>query len=182
MPLPGVFPPGAPAPTSSRAEQAFHRALTASLPPGWFAWHSRRIRTAENYEGEGDFVLAIPGRGVLVIEVKGGSIEKRGGLWLQNGRAMDRAPREQAHEYRQKLQHKLRERCPGEIPWIAIATSFPDKRARRAHRGASLIEASKPPWSSTRRAVVAIPLSARRVRSPDAGGRAGAPGSSALRS
>ncbi|HEX7600426.1 MAG TPA: AAA family ATPase, partial [Polyangiaceae bacterium] len=126
MPLPGVFPPGGPAPTSSRAEQAFHRALTSGLPPGWFAWHSLRVRTAENYEGEGDFVLAIPDRGILIVEVKGGSIEKRNGRWLQNGREMEKAPRLQAHEYQQKLLHKLRERCAGYAPWIAIATSFPD--------------------------------------------------------
>ena len=93
MPAPGLHPRGGPVPTRSRAEQAFHRALAEGLPPGWLAWHSMRIRTAANFEGEGDFVLAIPDRGVLVIEVKGGSIEKRDGLWLQNGRPMDKPPR-----------------------------------------------------------------------------------------
>jgi hypothetical protein len=85
-----------------------------------------RIRTAASLEGEGDFVLAIPDRGVLVIEVKGGSIEKRDGGWLQNGRPMERAPREQAHEYAKKLIHKLGESCDGHAPWVAVATAFPD--------------------------------------------------------
>jgi hypothetical protein len=71
-------------------------------------------------------VLAIPDRGVLVIEVKGGSIEKRDGAWLQNGRPMERAPREQAHEYAKKLIDKLGEACDGHAPWVAIATAFPD--------------------------------------------------------
>lgn len=126
MPLPGLYPRGAASPTTSKAEQAFHRALTAGLPPGWFAWHSLRLRTRDNFEGEGDFVLAIPDRGVLVIEVKGGAIEKRAGVWLQNERPMEQAPRAQAHGYMQKLVRKLEERCPGLVPWIAIATAFPD--------------------------------------------------------
>jgi AAA domain/Nuclease-related domain len=123
---PGLYPRGAPAPTTSKAEQAFHRALSTGLPPGWFGWHSLRVRTKEQFEGEGDFVLAVPDRGVLVIEIKGGAIEKRGGVWLQNGRAMDQAPRAQAHSYKQKLVHKLEERCAGGVPWVAIATAFPD--------------------------------------------------------
>ena len=126
MPLPGVYPRGAPAPTHSRAEQAFHRALGAKLPAGWFAWHSVRIRTRDNFEGEGDFVLAIPERGVIIIEVKGGAIEKRGGEWLQNGRPMEHSPRSQAHGYMNKLLRKLEERCAGGVPWLAIATAFPD--------------------------------------------------------
>ncbi len=80
----------------------------------------------DNFEGEGDFVLAIPDHGVLVVEVKGGSVEKRDGAWLQNGRPMAKAPREQAHEYAKKLVHKLQEKCDGAVPWVAIATAFPD--------------------------------------------------------
>jgi hypothetical protein len=128
VPAPGVYPRELPASTDSHAERAFHRALVASLPTGWFAWHSVRIRTRDNVEGEGDFVIAIPGRGVLVVEVKGGQIEKQGGTWLQSGRVMDRAPREQAHDYKNKLRRKLEERsAPGsDQPWITIATAFPD--------------------------------------------------------
>jgi DNA polymerase III delta prime subunit len=85
-----------------------------------------RVRTAAGFEGEGDFVLAIPDRGVLVIEVKGGSIEKRDGAWLQNGRQMDRAPREQAHEYAKKLVRKLEEVSESHAPWVTVATAFPD--------------------------------------------------------
>ena len=85
-----------------------------------------RIRTTANFEGEGDFVLAIPKRGVLVIEVKGGSIEKRDGRWLQNGESMPKAPREQAHEYAKKLVSKIEEKCDGRSPWVDIATAFPD--------------------------------------------------------
>ncbi len=126
MPPTGLYPRGAPRPTLSRAEQAVHRALGASLPAGWTAWHSLRIRTARNLEGEGDFVLAIPDRGILVLEVKGGSVEVKNGLWLQNGRPMGKPPRDQGLEYSRKLRDKLREVTPHGAPWIAVATALPD--------------------------------------------------------
>ena len=126
MPPTGLFPRGAPRPTTSRADQALHRALGASLPVGWTAWHSLRIRTAKNVEGEGDFVVAVPDRGILVLEVKGGSVEVKNGLWLQNGRPMSKPPRDQGLEYSRKLRDKLREVTPHGAPWIAVATAFPD--------------------------------------------------------
>jgi len=100
--------------------------LSAKLPSGWLAWHSVRIRTRDNFEGEGDFVLGVPDHGVIIVEVKGGAIEKRDGVWLQNGRPMEQSPRSQAHGYMNKLLRKLEERCAGAVPWIAIATAFPD--------------------------------------------------------
>lgn len=71
-------------------------------------------------------MLAIPDRGVLVVEVKGGAIEVRDGVWLQNGRAMDRVPRDQAHTFARLLRKKLDERYDGPKPYFAIATAFPD--------------------------------------------------------
>ncbi len=125
MPEPGLYPQGTPRPTTSRAEQALHRALGEKLPKGWFAWHSLRVRAGARREGEGDFVLAIPKRGILVIEVKGGAIEVSGGHWLQNGRPMKEAPRDQASRYRKKLKSHV-EKIHGDCPWIAVATAFPE--------------------------------------------------------
>jgi SEC-C motif-containing protein len=48
------------------------------------------------YLGEGDFVLAHPTRGLLVLEVKAGRIEQRDGRWFSNGVPLDEAPRDQA--------------------------------------------------------------------------------------
>jgi hypothetical protein len=126
VPTVRLFPQGGPRPTSSRAEQAFYRALAKGLPGGWTAWHSMRVRTRDNKEGEADFVLAIPGRGIVVVEVKGGAIEVKDGRWLQNGKPLDRPPREQAHDFAHLLREKLQERSDGPMPVIAIATAFPD--------------------------------------------------------
>ncbi len=123
-PAPGVYPHTAPR-TDNRAELLVHAALVRHLPPGWYAWHSLRIRTRDQLEGEGDFVLAIPDRGILVLEVKGGAMEKRGGVWFQSGRAMDKSPRDQAHGYAKKLRTKLEE-GGAQSPWSAIATLFPE--------------------------------------------------------
>jgi hypothetical protein len=122
----GLFPRGAPRPTTSRAEQALHHALSKQLPEGWVAWHSLRVRAAGGFEGEGDFLLAVPEKGLLILEVKGGAIEVRDGQWLQNGRVMPKAPREQAHRFRIALMRKLEEALDGPLPFIHVATAFPD--------------------------------------------------------
>lgn len=120
-----LFPTGGPRPTSSEAERAFYRALLAQLPKGWRAWHSLRLRAGGTWEGEGDFVIAVPDRAIVVVEVKGGAIECRDGRWLQNGKPMRQAPRDQAHRLRRLLEKKLDEVYRGARPPILIATAFP---------------------------------------------------------
>lgn len=125
MSVNGLFPRGAPRPTDSAGEQAFFRSLASGLPDGWTAWHSLRVRSESGWEGEGDFVIAVPDRGFLVIEVKGGAIEVRDGQWLQNGKPMARAPREQGHSFARLLIEKLTERGLPTTPAFAVATAFP---------------------------------------------------------
>jgi len=127
LPVPaiGLHAQGAPRPTGSHAEQSLHSALATGLPQGWSAWHSHRVRSETGWEGEGDFVVAIPDRGLLVIEVKGGAIEVRDGQWLQNGTLMARAPREQGHSFARLLVAKLEERGLRHAPAFAVATAFP---------------------------------------------------------
>ena len=102
-----------------------HRPLVTGLPAGWTAWHSLRVRSEPAWEGEGDFVIAIPERGMLVVEVKSGAIEVRDGRWHQNGKPMDRAPREQGHAFARLLVQKLEERGVTSTPPFAVATAFP---------------------------------------------------------
>jgi len=83
------------------------------------------VHTESGWEGEGDFVVAIPDRGMLVVEVKTGAIEVRDGQWMQNGKLMGRAPREQAHSFAHLLLDKLAERGLENRPAFAIATAFP---------------------------------------------------------
>ena len=102
-----------------------HRALSSGLPNGWTAWHSLRVRSESGWEGEGDFVIATPDRGMIVVEVKSGAIEVRDGQWLQNGRPMDRTPRDQGHAFARLLVQKLAERGVASAPPFAVATAFP---------------------------------------------------------
>jgi hypothetical protein len=120
-----LHPATAPRPTSSQAERIFYLALVAGLPKGWSAWHSLRVRAGTIWEGESDFVIAVPDRAILIIEVKGGAIECRDGHWFQNGTAMDRSPRDQAHGFLRVLKSKLEQIYTGPLPPMIIATAFP---------------------------------------------------------
>lgn len=121
----GVYPRQGARPTSSVAEQKVLDALRRGLPEGWIAWHSLRVRTARGEVGEGDIVLAIPDRGVVVLEVKGGTIELRDGLWLQNGKALETAPRDQGQRFVRLLLDKLEDKRVAR-PRLEVAVVFPD--------------------------------------------------------
>ncbi len=123
----GLYPRSAPRPTGSHAEHALFRAIHKGLPSGWAAWHSLRLRIDGSMEGEGDFVFAIPDRGVLVLEVKGGAIQCVDGHWLQNGQRLAKAPRDQGLRFARMLRERL-ERDVGYPPWCAAAVTFPDVR------------------------------------------------------
>lgn len=120
-----VYPKAAPRPTKSEAEIKVWQALQNQLPAGWRAWHSLRLRHKGYWEGEGDFVIAAPDRGLLVLEVKGGAIELRGGRWYQNGDALKQAPRDQALAFVDHLIKALRARGI-ETPPFGVACVFPD--------------------------------------------------------
>jgi hypothetical protein len=125
MPTSNLHPHEQPRPTSSHAELRVYDALQSGLPSGWTAWHSLRIHDSDGAEGEGDFVLINPDRGLLVIEVKGGALEARDGRWFQNGIPLNHSPRDQAHRFLDKLIHRLvHQGVPA--PAHGIATWFPD--------------------------------------------------------
>ena len=79
-------------PVKSHAEHRVDEALQTGLPSGWLAWHSLRIHDDSGAEGEGDYILIDPDRGMLIIEVKGGAMETRDGRWFQNGKPLDHSP------------------------------------------------------------------------------------------
>jgi hypothetical protein len=121
----GLFPRDAPRTRISHAEVALYEAFRKELPAGWTAWHSLRLRVGTRWEGEGDFVIAAPDRGLLVLEVKGGQVELSGGHWLQNGKRLDRAPRDQAQGFVRNLVEAIEKRCRQSIPF-GTGCAFPD--------------------------------------------------------
>ncbi len=124
--MPGtVHPKTGPRQGQSHAEARLYEALQSELPDDWTAWHSLRLRDGAQWEGEGDFVVAAPNLGILVVEVKGGQIELRNGRWSQNGKPMKRAPREQAQSFARHLVEAVADRGGEPPPW-GIACCFPD--------------------------------------------------------
>lgn len=63
--------------------------------------------------------------GLLVLEVKGGRVELRGGRWTQNGRALEKSPRDQGQSFVRALGEALR-RSNAEVPPFGVACCFPD--------------------------------------------------------
>jgi hypothetical protein len=122
----GLWPRSAPR-SDNRGERRVWESLSKHLPHGWTAWHSLRVRVPQGQDGELDFVVAVPGRGVLLLECKGGKLAMTDGRWTQNGHPLNRAPREQALEARKKLVGVLEHRFPGQPrPFMAVAAIFPE--------------------------------------------------------
>ena len=124
---PGLWPSEMPRHTESEAEQKVHKAFKGSLPKGWYAWHSLRLRTREKGEfSEADFIIADPNRpGILIVEVKGGQIEQRDGQWYQNSVQLKSSPLDQAFSFRKKLIRRFKEENT-KAPTIGVAVCFPD--------------------------------------------------------
>jgi hypothetical protein len=116
-----------------RAERFIHDQLRAALPADYVllpnvAWV---IRThGVDREGEADLVIAHPDKGFLMIEVKAGAIIRdSSGRWWAGGRALDRAPFEQAADSHHSLVAKLRELPAwpaGLDPIAGHAVAFPN--------------------------------------------------------
>lgn len=96
-------------------------ALDKQLPPPWavhrnVAWLEKRPGE-EPQDGEADAVLAHPDLGVMVIEVKGGRIQRIGGQWEsvdRNGQAnKDQGPVRAGDASDASAQARLR--CPASV-------------------------------------------------------------------
>jgi hypothetical protein len=149
---PGLYPRERSRPTESNAEIRVYESLKPHMPPGWFGWHSLRLED-DGLFGEGDFVIADPDRGLLVLEVKGGKVEQKDGRWFQNGAPMSADPRTQAYQFLNKLISRLeREKC--RPPAYGIATCFPDisfdKAPGQADLSRTTIGGQDLPWLDER--------------------------------
>jgi hypothetical protein len=86
--------PGADAPDSERA--VFQRLAKAPGTEDWVVFHSVGLSSAyTGHFGEIDFVILMPDRGIVCLEVKGGAISQRNGIWTtrdRSGRTHDLDP------------------------------------------------------------------------------------------
>src|ERR1700709_29112 len=79
---PRCYPPEPTFAADRHAERAVFEALRDQLPDECALFHSVGL-LEDSQEHEADLVVAWPGVGVAVIEVKGGHVTRRDGQWLQ---------------------------------------------------------------------------------------------------
>ena len=81
--FPSRFPDGAPG-----SERKVYNALS-KLDGDWTVFHSvawQGMRGNRQGDGEADFVVAHPAKGLFIIEVKGGNITLENGQWSTTNR------------------------------------------------------------------------------------------------
>jgi hypothetical protein len=132
-------------PTDSRAEERLYDALRDQLPDDVTVYHGIRwLRDGRRLtEGESDFLIADPARGILCIEVKGGSLafDPATRRWTQNGKPLNKDPFAQAQDTMHWITEQMG-RVPGWRDWRAAygyAVAFPDSDyTTEAHPNAPL--------------------------------------------
>ncbi len=115
-----MFPDRISTETKSDAERRLFEAFRDQLDADYIVfhhvnWHGRDDEGRPR-DGEADFVIAHPARGILVVEVKGGAIRYNRGsqTWWSTGRngarhQLKRSPIEQAVESQHRLLEELRQ-------------------------------------------------------------------------
>jgi hypothetical protein len=122
--------------TPSSEQRIFQLLQQDPATSEWIVLHSLNLKQSGTRPyGEVDFVVLIPGAGVLCLEVKGGRIACRDGLWTSTDAAgrtyqLKRSPFKQAedgmHEIRRALEERLqRRRDFYQVPFGHIVV-FPD--------------------------------------------------------
>jgi Nuclease-related domain/UvrD-like helicase C-terminal domain/PhoH-like protein len=107
------YPPDPDFPEDRRAERAVWEALRDQLPDNAALFHSVQLKERGN-DYEADLVVAWPGVGIGVIEVKGGVISYASATWKQSGRAGDHTigdPIVQAQDAKHVLERFLKPRA-----------------------------------------------------------------------
>ncbi|MGN3973642.1 NERD domain-containing protein [Tsuneonella sp. SYSU-LHT278] len=75
--------PHVPSQGTPQSELRVFRKLASELETsGWIVFHSLGLSSSyTGHYGEIDFVVLIPGRGIVCVEVKGGGVTQHGGVW-----------------------------------------------------------------------------------------------------
>lgn len=119
--------------TKSEAEKRLYEAFKLGLSDDFYVFHSVRwlVRDPRSgaKDGETDFVIAHPELGILVLEVKGGTIRFDGvrGQWYSNENPI-KDPVAQAVDSKYSLLTKLKDFSEWQDRWITLghAVAFPD--------------------------------------------------------
>lgn len=113
--------------TESNAELVLFKRLRDDCPDDWVILHSLGLSGHRRKPwAEADFVI-VSSLGVLVIEVKGGHIERRERLWFTNGKQLKESPFEQAAGAAAALANDLHAALPEtRRAIIGHAVAFPD--------------------------------------------------------
>lgn len=112
-----MLPPFVPENTSSQAERKIFKLLSDDLSTSdWTVLHSLALSQDKSKRpyGEIDFVILLPGFGVVCLEVKGGGIRTNEGIWFTTGadgveKQLKRSPFVQARESMFMLRKRLEE-------------------------------------------------------------------------
>lgn len=116
--IPAVIDPGTP---SLGERDAFHRLESDPLAEGWTVIHSLYLPNhVRQISGELDFVVLVPGKGILCLEIKAAaSIARRSGMWFY-GKELKGDPRGPFRQAAEGM-HSLRERVGRRYPAAARA-------------------------------------------------------------
>jgi hypothetical protein len=128
-----MFPDRLPDDIESPAERLLYKAFKEQLSDDFTVFHQVRwqVKNLRNgaKDGEADFVVACPNLGILVLEVKGGSISYNGttGKWLSNNNSI-KDPFTQVCDSKYNLLYRLKELHFWKNSWIPMnyAVAFPD--------------------------------------------------------
>ena len=110
------------------SERIVFDAIKKNLSDEWYVFHSfdyvTRDLNKKRWDGEIDFLLYHPKKGMLIIEVKGGAISYRNGQWYQEDRQID--PFDQARRNKYAVMHLLQDSLHRAIPMkFAHCVCFP---------------------------------------------------------
>lgn len=128
-----MFPDGLHHDVESNAEKLLYRAFQEQLSDDFRVFHSVSWqlpnRRSGAKDGEADFIIACPNLGILVLEVKGGSIQYNGTVdkWYSHNNLI-KDPFKQARQSQKSLLDLLKEQSYWKKRWIPIghAVAFPD--------------------------------------------------------
>ena len=120
--------------TGSAGENRVFESLRDNLDDKWLVCHSWRwlrhpanIRT-DKTQGEGDFIAFHPDCGIIVIEVKGGTIEYRNDGKYYTNNILIQNPEKQASDTKFDLVARIKEKGFGKSCYVSHCVWFPDIR------------------------------------------------------